>query len=100
MKNKTMKILAMLLCVLTCSSIFTCAASAASYGSDYWNYTEPSGSDYAYWNGKKMVKHSGTNTSNVKWMQAAMNYCIDKGYITGGSCFANAFHFSPNGRGP
>ena len=72
------RIIAMLLCIISVVSVLTTVSFAASAAADcsYWNYTEPSGPDYAYWNGKRMVKHSGTNFSNVKWMQASLNYCV------------------------
>ena len=73
------KIISLLLALLLlCSSLTALGltAYAANYTSSYWNYTEPSGADYAYWNGRKMVKHSGTWTTNIKWMQASLNWCI------------------------
>lgn len=73
------KIISLLLALLLlCSSLTALGltASAANYTSAYWNYTEPSGADYAYWNGRKMVKHSGTWITNIKWMQASLNWCI------------------------
>lgn len=73
------RFLALLTALLMLCSAFgalAMTASAANYTSSYWNYTEPSGADYAYWNGKKMVKHSGTWTTNIKWMQASLNWCI------------------------
>lgn len=45
-------------------------------------YDEPSNSDYAYWNGSRTVKASRTTKSEIKWMQAALNTCISKGYIS------------------
>lgn len=83
MKNNK-KFFAIVLTIAMAIGLFSvsAAASAASYGTDYWNHTEPSGSDYAYWNGKKMVKHKGTSTDNVKWMQSSMNYLIKVGYIS------------------
>lgn len=73
------RFLALLTAFLVLCSTFgalAMTASAANYTSSYWNYTEPSGADYAYWNGKRMVKHSGTWTTNIKWMQASLNWCI------------------------
>lgn len=44
---------------------------------NYSSYDEPESSgDYAYWNGSKVVKSSSTNVNEIKWMQAALNYCI------------------------
>ena len=51
-------------------------AAAANYSTSYSSYSTPGSSDYAYWNGSKVVRGSGTTTSEVKWMQAALNYCI------------------------
>ncbi len=81
--KKTKKLVALLLAVICVVSMFSftgVSASAANYTSDYSKYSTPSASDYAYWNGKKVVKASGTTKSEIKWMQAALNYCItDKG---------------------
>ena len=45
---------------------------------DYNKFSAPSNSgDYAYWDGKKVVKSSSTTTEEVKWMQAALNFCIN-----------------------
>ncbi|MDO4380736.1 MAG: peptidoglycan DD-metalloendopeptidase family protein [Clostridia bacterium] len=74
--KKVISVLMALLMLTSVVSVFGMTAAAANYTSSYWNYTEPSGSDYAYWNGKKMVKHSGTWTTNIKWMQASLNWCI------------------------
>lgn len=52
------------------------SASTTSTTTSYSSYTAPSSSDYAYWDGSKVVKASGTTTSEIKWMQAALNYCI------------------------
>ena len=44
---------------------------------DYFKFTAPSNSgDYAYWSGTKVVRAPGTTKDEVKWMQAALNYCI------------------------
>ena len=74
--KKVISVLMALLMLTSVVSVFGMTAAAANYTSSYWNYTEPSGSDYAYWNGRKMVKHSGTWTTNIKWMQASLNWCI------------------------
>lgn len=72
------KIISIVLAIITVFSIGAIgfSASAASCTTEYWNYTEPGGSDYAYWNGKRMVKHENTWITNIKWMQASINYCI------------------------
>lgn len=58
--------------------------AASNTGSNYWNYSEPSDTnDYAYWNGRSVVKSPSTTTNEIKWMQSSMNYLIDVGYIKG-----------------
>ena len=65
-----------MLAAMSCGvSVTAYAASNTSYSS--YNSPENSG-DYAYWNGSKVVRSSSTTTSEVKWMQAALNYCIAK----------------------
>lgn len=64
-------------------SVFTPTASAAYVTSDYTQFQAPSSSDYAYWNGTRMVKASGTTTAEVKWMQASLNACIDRKVFIG-----------------
>lgn len=79
MKKHLKKLLSIVLVVATIfsiSALMPTTALAASQTTNYSNYTTPGSSDYAYWNGKKMVKQKYTTTSNVKWMQASLNYCI------------------------
>lgn len=79
MKKTLKKLLSLVLVVVTIFSISTfmpATALAANQTTNYKNYTQPSGPDFAYWNGKRMVKHKGTYKSNVQWMQASLNYCI------------------------
>lgn len=81
MKKFTKKITAIL---LAASTMFTVAASntmtafAANYSTNYSSYNEPESNDFAYWNGSKVVKGSGTTKDEIKWMQASLNYCIVK----------------------
>lgn len=71
------KLMSIILALVALCSIFTVSAFAANYTTDYKSYSQPSTSgDYAYWNGKKVVRASGTTVSEVKWMQASLNYCI------------------------
>lgn len=71
------KIIALTLAIAALCSIFSVSAMAADYSTNYKAYSQPSTSgDYAYWNEKKVVRASGTTVSKVKWMQAALNYCI------------------------
>ena len=65
-----------LITVFTAFAATSTTALAASYPTNYSSYSAPSSSDYAYWNGSKMVKASGTTKSEIKWMQCALNYCI------------------------
>lgn len=79
MKKTLKKLLSLVLVVVTIFSVsafMPATALAANQTTNYKNYTQPSGPDYAYWNGKRMVKHKGTYKSNVQWMQASLNYCI------------------------
>lgn len=71
------KIIALILSIAALCSVFTVSAMAADYTTKYKAFSQPSTSgDYAYWNGSKVVRASGTTVSEVKWMQAALNYCI------------------------
>lgn len=79
MKTLSKKTIAVILAVMTLVSVFTMTATtadAANQTTDYASFATPSSSDYAYWNGSKMVKASGTTASEVKWMQAVLNYFI------------------------
>lgn len=72
------KIIALVLAIAALCSVFTVSAMAANYSTNYKAYSQPSTSgDYAYWNGKKVVRAPGTTVSEVKWMQSALNYCVD-----------------------
>lgn len=66
----------LLLIIITIMSVTIISTSAAGKTTNYHNYSAPSSSDYAYWNGKKVVKAKGTTKSEIQWMQAALNYCI------------------------
>lgn len=67
----------LVLALLMLISLSTISVQAANYTTDYKAYSTPSSSsDYAYWSGSRVVRSSGTTTSEVKWMQAALNYCI------------------------
>lgn len=62
--------------MLTLCSFSIITASAATVSSSL-GYDQPENSgDYAYWNGSKVVKSSSTTKNEIKWMQAALNYCI------------------------
>ncbi|MCM1222767.1 MAG: peptidoglycan-binding protein [Lachnospiraceae bacterium] len=81
MKRFIKKTLAIVLSIVTLTCTFCTAAMpvfAANYSTNYSSYQAPSSSDYAYWNGNKVVKASDTTKSEIQWMQAAMNYCITK----------------------
>lgn len=73
--KKSKKVIAIVLCVVTIISIMSISVSAASVSASLgYNEAENSG-DWVYWNGKKVVKSSSTSKEEIKWMQAALNYC-------------------------
>ncbi len=79
MKKSIKKFLSIALSLFTVFSINTIGvtASATNYSTNYSSYNAPASSgDYAYWNGSKVVMASNTTKSEVKWMQASLNYCI------------------------
>lgn len=79
MKKLSKKFTSIMLSLITVFTAFTATSTtalAASYPTNYSSYSAPSSSDYAYWNGSRMVKASGTTKSEIKWMQSALNYCI------------------------
>lgn len=74
--KKSKRIIALALCLFTILSVMSISASAASISASLgYDEAENSG-DYAYWNGSKVVKSSSTTKDEIKWMQAALNYCI------------------------
>lgn len=76
-KNFIAVFLAMATMVTTCiGGAFN--AFASNYSTNYSSYNQPESNDFAYWNGKRVVKGSGTTKNEIKWMQAALNYCISK----------------------
>lgn len=76
--EKIKKLLALCLCLITIFSMMSISVSAASVSSSL-GYDQPENSgDYAYWSGSKVVKSSSTTKNEIKWMQAALNYCIQK----------------------
>lgn len=77
MKKKYLRLASLVLALLLMVSMFAPSASAANYTTNCRQYSTPSSSDFAYWNGYRVVRASGTTTSEVKWMQAALNYCIE-----------------------
>lgn len=72
------RLTSLLLSVVMLTGLFTTTALAANYSTNYNRYSEPSsnGSDWAYWNGSKVVRSSTTTTSEMAWMQASLNWCI------------------------
>ncbi len=71
------KAIVLLLCLITIFSMMSISVSAANYTTNYSKYNNPENSgDYAQWNGKKVVKSSSTSKDEIRWMQAAINYCI------------------------
>ena len=49
---------------------------AVTYDTNYSAYNQPESNDFARWDGSKEVKGTGTVANEVKWIQAALNYCI------------------------
>ena len=74
--RKSISLILVVITLLSTLSVFAVSASAASYPTNYSSYDQPESSDFARWNGSKVVKGSGTNKNEIKWMQAAINYCI------------------------
>lgn len=78
MKTKCRRFFSLVLSVVLFAGSLSVSAHSANYTTNYHQYSAPSSSDYAYWNGYSVKRASGTTTSEVKWMQAALNYCIEK----------------------
>ena len=74
--KKCIRILSLLLSVVMLTGLLTTVTFAANYTTNYKQYSTPSSSDYAYWDGSRVVRASGTTTSEVKWMQASLNFCV------------------------
>ncbi len=71
------KVLAVLLCLITVFSVMSISVSAANYTTNYSRYNSPENSgDYAKCVNTTPKKSSSTTTDEVRWMQAALNYCI------------------------
>lgn len=70
------RIISLALAIITLLGILVIPASAANYTTNYSAYDQPESNDYAYWNGRRVVRGSGTTTSEVKYMQASMNALI------------------------
>ena len=76
MKLSAKKVISLLLSLVTvCMLAVPMAFPASAALQTSLNRPEDSG-DYAYWNGSKMVCSSSTQTTEIKWMQTALNYCI------------------------
>ena len=76
MKSKVIQRIVSCLVVATVLSILSVTALASNRTTDYTLYDAPGSSDYAYWNGFRVIKASGTTVSEMKWMQASLNWCI------------------------
>lgn len=74
--KKALSLVLSLATLISIISVFAVPVSAASYSTNYSSYSAPSSSDYAYWNGSRTVKASGTTTSEIKWIQTSLNYLI------------------------
>lgn len=77
MKTKN-RLVALILALFMMCSTSAPSALAANYTSNYQQYSAPSSSDYAYWNGSRVVRASGTTTNEILWIQSAINNCIEK----------------------
>lgn len=80
MNKKMKKLISLVLIVMTLlSANILCLTASAASNTNYSSYNAPENSgDYAYWNGSKVVKSGSTTNNEIKWMQAAINYCIAK----------------------
>ena len=76
MKKTAIRLVALLIMVSTIVGATAVTAFAANYDTNYSRYSAPGANDYAYWNGYRVVKASGTTVSEMKWMQASLNWCI------------------------
>lgn len=75
--NKFRRLLSMLLCLVMLATLLGGTTVSAASTTNYSKYNTPENSgDFARWNGSKVVKSSSTTKSEIKWMQAALNYCI------------------------
>ena len=74
--RKSISLILVVITLLSTLSVFAVSASAASYPTNYSSYDTPESNDFARYNGSKMVKGSNTNKNEVKWIQAALNFCI------------------------
>ena len=76
--NKTFKrILATVLVIMTVISTGALGLNAFAADMNFRGRNEPENSgDYAYCSGSRVVRSSSTSVDEVKWMQAAINYCI------------------------
>lgn len=78
MKKNFTKVLSIVLAMITIfSTSAMCLTASAASNTSYSSYNAPENSgDYAYWNGSKVVKSSSTSKDEIRWIQAAINYCI------------------------
>ncbi len=74
--RKSISFILVVITLLSALSVFAVSASAASYPTNYSSYNTPENNDFARWNGSKVVKGSGTSKDEIRWMQAALNYCV------------------------
>ncbi|MBQ8425709.1 MAG: hypothetical protein IJX17_06795 [Clostridia bacterium] len=59
-----------------CNETIKTETIPANYNTDYTKYDEPESSDFARWDGSKVVKGTNTTTEEIKWIQSAINYLI------------------------
>jgi peptidoglycan hydrolase-like protein with peptidoglycan-binding domain len=73
----TITLFLILVIAFSCFTPLTVSAASNSGNTNYSKFDQPeTKGDYAYYNGSKSVKSKSTTTSEIKWMQAALNYCV------------------------
>lgn len=80
---KIKKIISSILIIATLISTFCVGSFSVSAASSFTSKnTEPSSSDYVYWNGSKMIKSSSMTSSKIAYIQEFLNWCITTGKIS------------------
>lgn len=79
MKNLK-KVIALVLCLVTVFSCFSICAYAANVSDSLGHNVPEESGDWAMYKSKRS---SSTTKDEVKWMQKAINYCIDNRGLTG-----------------
>lgn len=74
------KVIAVVLCIVTVFSCFSICAYAANVSDSLGHNVPENSGDWAKYKSKRS---SSTTKDEVKWMQKAINYCIDNRGLTG-----------------